>query len=316
MKTQNMFSDAKTDDTKKNIIFLDIDGVLQPYKNQDRFDHNMEDTVEFLCKKYNTDIYKKMDKYDVTAAFYDWDETAIGFLKKLIYETNSYIVFHTGWCEYNSFDKMVALMALYDIDNVCLDSCETGISKEEKIKRYLKAHKDEIENYVILDDENFSYHFGYHFICTKDFLKENQYELAKFILTNDFKFKKEDNDIKLIIKNENNKDFFINLNYKKINIEEGTVFKINIHDNFSLYNSFQKIALIKYVQGLFFKKGFGMFIETYSDDELVSLLKNSFCGVTLGHNKGNNYKRIFIPTDTNVNFLELYRKYEEKIFEN
>ena len=38
------------DNNKKNIIFLDIDGVIQPYNNQYRFNYDMKKTVETLSK--------------------------------------------------------------------------------------------------------------------------------------------------------------------------------------------------------------------------------------------------------------------------
>ena len=38
------------------IIFLDIDGVLQPYDNSERFNHDLKDTVKKIAEKYNEDI--------------------------------------------------------------------------------------------------------------------------------------------------------------------------------------------------------------------------------------------------------------------
>lgn len=69
---------------KRNIIFLDIDGVLQPYNQRERFDHDLDKLVDYLCDKYNDPIYGEMDKYDVGAAYYDWDDVAVGILTKLI----------------------------------------------------------------------------------------------------------------------------------------------------------------------------------------------------------------------------------------
>lgn len=39
------------------VIFLDIDGVLQPSRNQNRFKHDMEALKEELAKKYHFDYF-------------------------------------------------------------------------------------------------------------------------------------------------------------------------------------------------------------------------------------------------------------------
>lgn len=42
---------------KRNIIFLDIDGVLQPHSSKKRFEYAPEPLIEYLCEKTNNDIY-------------------------------------------------------------------------------------------------------------------------------------------------------------------------------------------------------------------------------------------------------------------
>ena len=49
----------------KNIIFLDIDGVIQPPYYERRFDHDMEALQYYLANKYSDDIYLTFDKYDL-----------------------------------------------------------------------------------------------------------------------------------------------------------------------------------------------------------------------------------------------------------
>ena len=168
---------------KKNIVFLDIDGVLQPYGNKYRFNHNFEETLEYICNKYNDEIYKEMDIYDVMAAFYDWDDSALGFLKKLLYETNSFIVFHTGWRDFNSFEKLKALFKLYDLDERCLASCEKG-DKKEAIFKYLEENKEKIENFIVIDDYDYTDIFGEKYVKTSNFFKYENYKTAKVSLEN------------------------------------------------------------------------------------------------------------------------------------
>ena len=66
------------------VVFLDIDGVIQPYNNQFRFDHKLNETIDYLCEKYSDNIYRQIDIYDVCAAYYDWDEIAIAIIKKIL----------------------------------------------------------------------------------------------------------------------------------------------------------------------------------------------------------------------------------------
>ena len=85
------------DDIRKerSVIFLDIDGVLQPTRNERRFRHHMEETAQFLREKYDDEIYLSLDRYDVAAVYYDWDLAAVGILKKLIEETCSEVIVHS-----------------------------------------------------------------------------------------------------------------------------------------------------------------------------------------------------------------------------
>ena len=70
------------------VVFLDIDGVLQPFGRQERFKHI--DEVPALCKMLNDergidfDFAAWCDRnslacYDIASVYYDWDEASINF---------------------------------------------------------------------------------------------------------------------------------------------------------------------------------------------------------------------------------------------
>lgn len=79
--------------------------MIQPYDQRERFDHDLGKLVDYLCDKYNDPIYGEMDKYDVGAAYYDWDDGAVGILTKLIRVTASYVVIHSDWRMANNLVK-------------------------------------------------------------------------------------------------------------------------------------------------------------------------------------------------------------------
>ena len=52
---------------RRTVIFLDIDGVLQPPSSQRRFKHDLEELRRSLADRFADEIYLGMDKYDLGA---------------------------------------------------------------------------------------------------------------------------------------------------------------------------------------------------------------------------------------------------------
>jgi len=65
------------------VIFLDIDGVLQPYRSQTRFKMDMMGLRDELTKKYKVDYTKYCD-CDVAAAYSDWDINAVNRIRTIV----------------------------------------------------------------------------------------------------------------------------------------------------------------------------------------------------------------------------------------
>lgn len=223
------FKKEKINNKKKNIIFLDIDGVIQPYNNQYRFKYDMKETVKFLAKKFNDEIYNNIDIYDLCAAYYDWDEIALGILKKIIFLCDAYIVIHSGWKESLSLLELKALFRLYNLDEYILDVCDKG-DKKRVIKDYLNKNSEMINEYIILEDMDLINEFGYHFIQTRDRLNLNDYIQALKIFTNKYKFELVDKTL-TCLKNDN-KIFETNFIIKDINNEKISFSKLTSFDNY------------------------------------------------------------------------------------
>lgn len=89
----------------RNIIFLDIDGVLQPIGKQDRFNHDMDKLKIQLAAQYQDEEFLNMDKYDVAAVYYDWDKAAVERLRSLVKAADAEIIISSDWRRFNPFPK-------------------------------------------------------------------------------------------------------------------------------------------------------------------------------------------------------------------
>ena len=123
----------------KKVIFLDLDGVL----NSRAYDRERDCTKQTYI-----------------------DETRLPLLKRIVDETGAKIVFSSSWREH--WDKNSANC---DEDGVYINECFSkydlkifdktpvikGADKSDEISYYLEMYLGEIDNYVILDDENFDW---------------------------------------------------------------------------------------------------------------------------------------------------------------
>lgn len=169
------------------IIFLDIDGVLQP-GTQYRFKHDLDQLKNDLIKK-NPD-YGTMDKYDIGATYYDWDKAAVSLMIKLCETTGAQFVISSDWRLYSTLEQLRLLFALHNMDQYVLDttvSMKTEIQyRYQEIQSYLDAHND-ISHFVIIDDcyvTDFKEHFPSNFVWTGQKFTNENYEQALKILEN------------------------------------------------------------------------------------------------------------------------------------
>jgi hypothetical protein len=136
-------SNIKTD-SGLNIIFLDIDGVL-----------NTRNAI-------NMQISEKKGRYneDLSAFMYDFDKEAISNLKDLINDSNGKIVITSTW-RLNDV-LMEELISQFNKNNISADIIigktsdlhgqVTDSIRADEIKEWLSIFQDEINSFVIIDD--------------------------------------------------------------------------------------------------------------------------------------------------------------------
>lgn len=235
---------------KDKYLFLDIDGVLQPYNANNRFEHNMKETIKYLVEKYNTDIYETMDIYDVCAAYYDWDDVAIGILKKIIKESNCKIIVHSGWIEFNNLDQLKALFKLYDLDEYIIDSTQPKIDKRKAIKKYLEQHPEIGEDYVVIDDLDMTLDFGHHFINTNDVITTKDYIQVMISLNNKYEYLVNENQI---ISKKSEKENIV-FDYKIVNVKENNILYLYLNKKETYYHEKEFDVFLNYILGYFKEK--------------------------------------------------------------
>ena len=174
---------------RRTVIFLDIDGVLQNYGSQDRFEHDLEALRRRLADDFGDASYLDMSKYDLGAVRYDWDRDAVERLRRLCEDFGAEIVVSSDWRTGKSVDVLKAYFRIHGLHHYVTD--KTGKSEGApryrmgEVKDYLDAHP-EIERFVIIDDryrKEFEQLFSDQFVYTTRRLEAADETRARRILS-------------------------------------------------------------------------------------------------------------------------------------
>jgi len=187
------------------VVFLDIDGVLQPYNSRQRFEIDKVELQKDLTKQLGVD-YMVYDEYDVAAAVVDWDEDAVERIRNILVKTGAKIVISSDWRCKRLPNKVKDFLKIWDLDQywyadnayfdeeLMKDTIEYLKNKfvgrdffnyrAVEIMDYVFKHK-EITNYVSIDDMNMSEYLGDHFVKTNNLINDEEMEKAIKILNDD-----------------------------------------------------------------------------------------------------------------------------------
>ena len=173
----------------RTVIFLDIDGVLQPPMNQMRFKQDREALRQRLAEDLDDDSYLDMDEYDLAAIYYDWDKEAVEWLRGLCRDFNAEIVIISDWRRNKSLSQLRAYFRIHNLDNHVTDKTDEGGGaphyRAGEVKSYLDSHP-KIKRFVIIDDgyrRESETLFPEHFVHTGDRIETSDEMLARQILS-------------------------------------------------------------------------------------------------------------------------------------
>ena len=138
------------------VIFVDIDGVLQPAGNQRRFRNDLDALKRELADELENEAYLEHDKYDLGAVRYDWDTEAVERLRKLCEEFGAHIVVSSDWRIGKSVTTLKEYFQIHGLGCHVRDKTTDGhMSSRDRaaeIREFLDTHP-EIERFVIVDDQ-------------------------------------------------------------------------------------------------------------------------------------------------------------------
>lgn len=139
-----------------NIIFLDIDGVLNGYNIWTGLGWKI---VYMLHNEKLKEFYRKtMDSCGI-------HERKVKLLAKIVKKTNAKVVMSSSWrfgfwnTSYNeksyNHKRLYDLLNKYKIEVIDITPKSHDGRRDKEILGWLSKHEDEIHNFVILDDERY-----------------------------------------------------------------------------------------------------------------------------------------------------------------
>lgn len=159
----------------KPIIFLDIDGVLNPYRTY-MFPVDNPNLLKQLSKETKNKDIEKLDINLVTQIYHGFDHQACSYIEQLCKEFDAKIVISSSWRLVYSLDQLKAILDIHHLGHYLIDTTEDYNTRPQEIIRYCEYHF--ISTYIVIDDFNMPI-FDTRMIHTKNSIKEKDYKKAR-----------------------------------------------------------------------------------------------------------------------------------------
>lgn len=167
----------------RNVIFLDIDGVIRPMMPYSKIRTKEKNLKSVLSERYHDPAYEMIDEPTLHNAYYSFNGEACYCVRMLCEVPNTEIVISSSWRIGYSIDTMKKLFDLHKLGAYISDKTPLLYNnRSAEITKYLQEHTD-IDHYLIIDDIDLTREFPYHCIVTKDHLKMSDYRKGYEILT-------------------------------------------------------------------------------------------------------------------------------------
>lgn len=161
---------------KQPILFLDIDGVINPYLTEKSAAllEKSDGLQNILYKKYKKEEFLSIPDEALFAALYLFDRTSIVLIKKLCETYHFKLVITSSWASFLEPSELNALFFLVGLDHYIEDQIVSSRPRADSIETYLSQNPTNL--YFILDDLNMTDRFKEHMILTNDHFKEEDYQ--------------------------------------------------------------------------------------------------------------------------------------------
>lgn len=158
------------------IIFLDIDGVINPHRYTTMPKAKKTLVWRQALWKRNPDI-KSLPAFTVNQVTNYFDQKACGYIRSLCQEFSAKIVISSSWRMVFEDKKLKAILDIQSLGFAFQGSTCIGTNRPQEIQDYIAKHQ--ITQYIVIDDFNMAAFFGSHFILTKERMEEEQYLAAR-----------------------------------------------------------------------------------------------------------------------------------------
>lgn len=162
------------------IVFLDIDGVLNPVSLRS-LPHLDPYLNQKIAGKSGNNAYLELSSSTLHLVCECWDKEAVRLLDHFCREENLQIVISSSWGIFYSLAKLKLLFAIYKMEDLLIDTTPYIGRRHENILSYVHSHQ-EINAWIALDDLDMDRYLKDHCVTTKPVLQKEDIIKAKQLL--------------------------------------------------------------------------------------------------------------------------------------